>query len=70
MAGEPDKAKREVLAAEFYTNNKKFANCIGIFEVPQWVLYDAEEVVAWDQRPMANGNQTAMNNYRTIKLAK
>jgi ABC-type transport system substrate-binding protein len=69
MAGEPDKAKREVLAAEFYTNNKKFANCIGIFEVPQWVLYDAEQVVAWDQRPMANGNQTAMNNYRTIKLA-
>jgi len=69
MAGEPDKAAREALASEFYTNNRKFANCIGIFERPVWVLYDSDEVIAWDQRPMANGNQSAMNNYRSIKLA-
>ena len=69
MAGEPDKAKREALAAEFYTNNRKFANCIGIFERPVWVLYDADKVIAWDMRPMANGNQASMNNWRTVKLA-
>ncbi|MDA0770229.1 MAG: ABC transporter substrate-binding protein [Chloroflexi bacterium] len=69
MAGEPDKAKREALASEFYTNNKKFANCIGIFERPVWVLYDPDKVIAWDMRPMANGNLSAMNNFRTIKLA-
>ncbi|MCH7624941.1 MAG: ABC transporter substrate-binding protein [Chloroflexi bacterium] len=67
MAGEPDKAVREDLAAEFYTNNRKFANCVGIFERPLWVLYN-DEIAEWDMRPNANGNQAAMNNYRSIKL--
>ena len=61
-------AKREVLAAEFYTNNRKFANCVGIFERPDWVIYDADEVVEWDMRPNMNGNQAAMNNYRSIRV--
>ena len=34
MSGEPDKAVREELAAEFYTNNRKWVNCIGFFEEP------------------------------------
>ena len=41
VAGEPDKAKREELAAKFFDTNRKFAN----------------------------GNQGAMNNYKSIKLA-
>ena len=51
-----------------YANNKYFANCVGIVERPVWVMYDADEIVEWDMRPMANGNQSAMNNYRSIKL--
>jgi ABC-type transport system substrate-binding protein len=70
MVGEPDKAKREELAAEFFDNNRKFANCVGIFESPVWVMYDSDEVIEWDIRPNANGNQNAMNNYRSIKLAQ
>jgi hypothetical protein len=67
MAVKPDKAKREELAAEFFNNHRKFPNCVGIFERPVWVMYDSDEVIEWDMRPNANGNQSDMNNYRSIK---
>lgn len=68
MAGEPDKAAREVFAADFYANNKKFANCVGIFERPLWAVYDDNEIVEWDVRPNANGNLAVLNNFRSVKV--
>ena len=68
MAGEPDKAVREELAASFYTNNRKWANCVGLFEEPLWPVFDPNAVAEWDMRPMANGNLGTINNIRTIKL--
>jgi ABC-type transport system substrate-binding protein len=70
MAGEPDKAKREELATAFYTNNREWANCVGVFEFPIWPAYNVEQITTWDQRPMANGNLAGINNVRTIKLAQ
>ena len=70
MAGEPDKAKREELATAFYTNNREWAMCVGVFEFPIWPAYNVEQVETWDQRPMANGNLAGINNVRTIQLAK
>ena len=67
MSGEPDLAKREELAAEFYTQNRKWANCIGIFEEPLWP-FSGPDVESWDQRPIANGNIGGVNNIRTVKL--
>jgi hypothetical protein len=67
MSGEPDLAKREELAAEFYTNNRKWANCIGIFEEPLWP-FSGPDVASWDQRPIANGNVGGINNIRTVVL--
>jgi ABC-type transport system substrate-binding protein len=68
MAGEPDKAKREELAARFYSENRRFANCTGLFEEPIWPVYNPNSIDAWDMRPMANGNLGTINNIRTIKL--
>ena len=70
MAGEPDKAKREELAASFYDNNRKWAACVGVFEIPIWPAYNPDMIEAWDQRPIANGNLAGINNVRTIKLAQ
>ena len=70
MAGEPDKAKREELAAAFYDNNRKWAACVGVFEIPIWPAYNPDLIEAWDQRPIANGNLAGINNVRTIKLAQ
>ena len=68
MAGEPDKAKREELAARFYSENRRLANCTGLFEEPIWPVYDPNAITEWDMRPMANGNLGTINNVRTIKL--
>ena len=68
MAGEPDKAVREELAADFYTNNRKWANCVGLFEEPLWPVFDPSTVTEWDMRPMANGNLGTINNIRTVQL--
>ena len=68
MAGEPDVAKREELAANFYEQNRFFANCIGIFEEPLWPMYNTDLIGVWDMRPMANGNIGTVNNVRTITL--
>ena len=70
MAGEPDKAKREELATNFYTLNREWANCVGVFEFPIWPAYNPDLIDTWDQRPMANGNLAGINNIRTIKLAQ
>jgi ABC-type transport system substrate-binding protein len=70
MAGEPDKAKREELATAFYTSNREWAMCVGVFEFPIWPAYNVDQVTVWDQRPMANGNLAGINNVRTIKLAQ
>jgi len=67
MSGEPDLAKREELAAEFYTQNRKWANCIGIFEEPLWP-FSGPDVASWDQRPIANDNIGGVNNIRTVVL--
>ncbi len=70
MAGEPDKAKREELASDFYTLNREWANCVGVFEFPIWPAYNPDLIDTWDQRPMALGNLAGINNIRTIKLAQ
>tara|TARA_B100000949_G_scaffold132186_1_gene116485 strand:+ start:413 stop:1939 length:1527 start_codon:yes stop_codon:yes gene_type:complete len=62
MSAEPDKAVREELAAEFYTNNRKWANCIGFFEEPLWPYWDPNQLESWDMRPQANGNIGTINN--------
>ncbi len=68
MAGEPDKAKREELAAAFYDSNRHWALCVGVFEIPIWPAYNPDAIEGWDQRPIANGNLAGINNIRTIKL--
>ena len=70
MAGEPDLAKRETLAATFYEQNRFWANCVGTFEEPIWPIFDPDAFVGgdWDMRPMANGNLGTINNIRTVKL--
>ena len=68
MAGEPDKAKREELAARFYSENRRWANCVGLFEEPIWPVYNPSAIEQWDMRPMANGNLGTINNIRTIIL--
>jgi len=56
------------VSSEFYTQNRKWANCIGIFEEPLWPFSDSKTVESWDQRPIANGNIGGVNNIRTVKL--
>ena len=68
MAAEPDQAAREDLAREFYTNNRREALCVGVFEFPIWPAYDPGDIETWDQRPTALGNMGGINNIRTIKL--
>ncbi len=68
MAGEPDKASREELAARFYSENRKWANCVGLFEEPVWPAYNPDLIAEWDMRPTANQNLGTINNVRTIKL--
>ena len=68
MAGEPDKAKREEIASGFYSANRKWANCTGLFEEPIWPVYNPSSIDEWDMRPMANGNLGTINNIRTIKM--
>ena len=70
MAGEPDKAKREALATDFYANNRREALCVGVFEFPIWPAYDPNDISVWDQRPTALGNMGGINNIRTVQLAK
>ncbi len=68
MAGEPDKAKREALSERFYSENRKWANCVAFFERPIWPVYNPNLIAAWDHRPTANGNLFTINNVRSIKL--
>jgi ABC-type transport system substrate-binding protein len=68
MAGEPDIAKREDLSENFYTLNRFWANCVGIFEEPLWPMFNPDLVSAWDMRPMANGNIYTINNLRSVQL--
>ncbi len=68
MAGEPDKAKREALSEKFYSENRRWALCVGVFEYPIWPMYNVNKIAAWDQRPDANGNLNGINNVRSIKL--
>ena len=68
MAGEPDKAKREELATAFYTSNREWAMCVGLFEYPIWSVFNPDKIEAWDQRPTALTNLGGINNIRTIKL--
>ena len=68
MAGEPDKAKREELAHNFYAKNREWAMCVGLFEYPIWPVFNPEMIEAWDQRPTALTTLGGVNNIRTIKL--
>lgn len=68
MAGEPDLAKRQELAENFYNQNRFWANCVGIFEEPFWPMFNPALIEGWDMRPNANGDLYGMNNIRTIKL--
>ena len=68
MSGELDIDVRKRLAAEFFTNNRVWANCFGIFEEQLWPFYDPENVVDWDQRPTAIQNLGGINNIRTVEL--
>ena len=68
MAGEPDKAQRESLAANFFSLNREWAMCVGLFEYPIWPVFNPDKIEAWDQRPTALTNLGGINNIRTIKL--
>jgi hypothetical protein len=68
MAGEPDMAKREEMSENFFDMNRKWANCVGIFEEPLWPLFNPKQVTAWDQRPTANGNLAGITEVNSIKL--
>ena len=68
MAGEPDKATRAGLASQFFSENRRWANCVGLFEEPIWPVYNPNAIEAWDMRPMANGNLGTINNVRSVKL--
>ena len=68
MAGEPDKAKRERLAANFFSLNREWAMCVGLFEYPIWPVFNPDMIEAWNQRPTALTNLGGINNIRTIKL--
>ena len=68
MAGEPDVSKREDLSENFYTQNRKWANCVGIFEEPLWPMFNPDLIATWDMRPMANGNIYTINNLRSVQL--
>ena len=68
MAGETDKKTREELAARFYSENRKWANCTGLFEVPILPAFNPYLITEWDMRPTANDNLGSINNIRSIKL--
>ena len=68
MTRDPERAKREQLAARFYSENRRLANCTGLFEEPIWPMYNPDLVAEWDMRPIANGVLGTINNVRTIKL--
>ncbi len=68
MAGEPDKSKRKKLAADFYEQNRFWANCVGLYEEPIRPIYSPSIIAEWDQRPTANGNLGTINNIRSVKL--
>ena len=70
MTAEPDKAKREELASRFYSENRRFANCVGIIEEPVWPVYDPNDIAVWEQRPNAIGNLNFITNVRSVKLKR
>ncbi len=68
MVGETNKARREQLAKNFYTENRRWANCVGIFEEPIWSVFNPNSIAVWDQRPNANGNLGGINNIRSVQF--
>ena len=71
-AKELDAKAREEFAQEFFTQNRYWANCVGVVEGPIWSIYDPDALEGgdWDQRPNANPNFWTINNIRSVKLAK
>ena len=68
MTGEPDRDRREELAARFYDENRRWANCTGILEVPVWPAYDPWLIVEWDLRPTAVHAMGGINNVRSVRM--
>ena len=68
MAGEPDKSKREEIARSFFSANREWAMCVGLFEYPNWPVFNPDVIEDWDQRPTALTNLGGINNIRTIGL--
>lgn len=68
MAGETDKKTREELAARFYSENRKWANCTGLLEAPILSAFNPYLITEWDMRPTANDNLGSINNVRSVKL--
>ena len=56
------------MSENFFDMNRKWANCVGIFEEPLWPLFNPNQIIAWDQRPTANGNLAGITEVNSIKL--
>lgn len=71
-AKELDTKARKTFAQEFFTQNRYWANCVGLFEGPIWSIYDPDALEGgdWDQRPNANPNFWTINNLRSVKLTR
>lgn len=68
MIGEPDRSARRGLAAHFYSENRRLANCTGLIEIPVWPAYNPETVAEWTIRPTAIINMGAINNIRSVRM--
>ena len=68
MIGERDRDRREELASHFYSENRRWANCTGILEVPVWPAYHPDAVLEWELLPTAVHAMGGINNIRSIKV--
>ncbi len=68
MTGEPDRSARHDLAAHFYSENRRWANCSGLIEVPVWPAYNPERVAEWEIRPTAIPTMGSINNIRSVRV--
>ena len=68
MTGEPDRSTRHDLAAHFYSENRRWANCTGLIEVPVWPAYNPERVAEWEIRPTAIPTMGSINNIRSVRV--
>ena len=68
MAGEPDRSARQGLAAHFHSENRRWANCTGLIEIPVWPAYNPERIAEWEIRPTAIISMGSINNMKSVRV--